>query len=398
MLKKPCEPKATANSPVGSPWPNAAPRLCWGPACPVGCPTAAPRCSTESGGCWLCTPPPHPFPWGGRTPRQLGAALSRHGTFGTLLGSGRLRSLRAPRRTRLPAIPATSPSLPADLGTGSAHVAHTCYGLSSSAVPTGRAPAEHPGSQLWSQAASPLTLPARSHGRAVLLPSSLKEQGQEQRREGQRGARGAPHTPPAGTEERQSPWPPALPPGQERTGAANSFLWVYSLRAPSLWILQGPVGLSSSSPSCLLCHCASPRMPKPLQVPALQRGTRRFQVSPGWREVQHSRVASEPTACCSPTPPRAGATALLGVRKATGAPEPSSCSSALRRGSARADEPERPLSRGSAEDTWCLPRRSHGRPSPAPSPSPPPQSGEGLGKRVAPRRPGGIQGLAPSWV
>lgn len=39
----------------------------------------------------------------------------------------------------------------------------------------GRAPAEHPGSQLWSQAAPPLTLPARSHEKGVLLPSSLKD-------------------------------------------------------------------------------------------------------------------------------------------------------------------------------------------------------------------------------
>lgn len=48
MLKKPREPKATANHPVGSSWPNAAPRLCRGTACSVGCPTATPRCSTES--------------------------------------------------------------------------------------------------------------------------------------------------------------------------------------------------------------------------------------------------------------------------------------------------------------------------------------------------------------
>lgn len=147
----------------------------------------------------------------------MAATLSPHAAFGALVGSG-----ANPRQAQQAPQPHTGPHfLPLQpdnlepcpfLACGSGGwqcpglpagewVAHTCYGLSSSALPMGHAPTEHPGLWLQEQAASTLTPSALSHERGVLVSSPLKDQGQEpalpaaKEKEGQRGAHRAWGTP-----------------------------------------------------------------------------------------------------------------------------------------------------------------------------------------------------------
>lgn len=189
--------------------------------------------------------------------------------------------------------------------------------------------------------------------------------------------------------EMQSPSPSGLPPRQERTHAKTPSLLIYSLRSPSLWILQGLIGLSFFIPQMPPLHSAFLQKgckSRSRSPSALKCGTCCFLPGLAWCSTTEGPLCPPPLAAAphpslrsSPDSHEQEPCPSLGHAKPRVPHSPSSCSPTLWRGSAQPDKTEQPSVQGRTEDFQCLRRRSHRHPSPAPSPRLPPQSGERLG-------------------